>query len=758
MITREGGSRIITFYSYKGGTGRSMAVANSAWLLASRGYRVLAIDWDLEAPGLHRYFEPFIADKLLEKSTGVIDFVLDFANAALVQTKEEVASDWHLAYANIRAHAIPVIWEFPNEGLLHLVPAGRQDSGYPLRVNAFDWRQFYERLGGGVWLETVKRLMRESYDYILIDSRTGVSDTSGICTVQMPDDLVVCFTLNNQSMRGASAVAASALQQRRTENGTAKLKVWPLPMRVESAEQERLEMGRALARTRFSGLMEHLPLPREDAYWGEVEIAYFPFYAYEEVLAAFADRPFHSRTLLACMESLLSFLEPGLATAIPMQEDVRLTGWQRFIAHPASDALEDLRLISEEYGRIRKSMDSSQERTYKMGALIERASSITGQEGIAQIAEVLFKMGNPGGRVLGLALARRDARRGHIDIALSGIGESRSPFEQYYALMLASQVQPLMDPTAKQKLVEVIQAQIKQKQISEDDRSRWTIAQSLLNKLENNPDRTSRTKPLDSDIRLVVPGGITCIDIRPPFELPSYDDPEEHHGRWVNTRMRHSLQLPEIYRIGRDLVTNAEFHRFVEAGCYQRDEFWPGRAMKRVRPPLAAYRRTLGPAAWVQGSPPKGKDAHPVTGVCYYEAAAFVAWLQKEAPVEGWRWTLPREDEWEFAARSESGLIYPWGDSFDSSKCNSSESGLNDTSEVEHFAAGASKYGCRDMAGNVWEFVLMEDSNEELCVMRGGSFKNQRDELRNYLRLTGVPREHRPPDFGFRIGQGLISD
>ena len=50
---------IVTFYSYKGGTGRSMALANCAFLAARDlrdGERVLMIDWDLEAPGLHRYF------------------------------------------------------------------------------------------------------------------------------------------------------------------------------------------------------------------------------------------------------------------------------------------------------------------------------------------------------------------------------------------------------------------------------------------------------------------------------------------------------------------------------------------------------------------------------------------------------------------------------------------------------------------------------------------------------------------------------
>jgi Mrp family chromosome partitioning ATPase len=54
--TSEG--QIVTFYSYKGGTGRTMAMANVAWILASNGKRVLAVDWDLESPGLHKFFHP----------------------------------------------------------------------------------------------------------------------------------------------------------------------------------------------------------------------------------------------------------------------------------------------------------------------------------------------------------------------------------------------------------------------------------------------------------------------------------------------------------------------------------------------------------------------------------------------------------------------------------------------------------------------------------------------------------------------------
>src|SRR4051794_40512476 len=70
------GGQIVTFYSYKGGTGRSMLLANVAWILASNGLRVLVVDWDLEAPGLHRYFHPFLLDKDLSSSEGLIDFVI----------------------------------------------------------------------------------------------------------------------------------------------------------------------------------------------------------------------------------------------------------------------------------------------------------------------------------------------------------------------------------------------------------------------------------------------------------------------------------------------------------------------------------------------------------------------------------------------------------------------------------------------------------------------------------------------------------
>src|SRR5258708_6289222 len=79
--------RIVTFYSCKGGTGRSMALANFAWALAANGQRVLAVDWDLEAPGLHRYFHPFLVDPELRDTDGLIDAFWELAAAGLQTVK-----------------------------------------------------------------------------------------------------------------------------------------------------------------------------------------------------------------------------------------------------------------------------------------------------------------------------------------------------------------------------------------------------------------------------------------------------------------------------------------------------------------------------------------------------------------------------------------------------------------------------------------------------------------------------------------------
>jgi predicted acylesterase/phospholipase RssA/MinD-like ATPase involved in chromosome partitioning or flagellar assembly len=314
-MTDKQPGKIITFYSYKGGTGRSMALANVAWILAYAGYKVLAIDWDLEAPGLHRYFYPFFIDKELKDSEGIIDFVNNFTlEAVSLSQNGDSDPEWYKSHADILRYAVSLNYEF-EKGRLDFVPAGRQNLGYDTRVNSFDWKGFYERMGGLLFLEEAKKQMKAEYDYILVDSRTGVSDTSGICTIQMPDILVSCFTLNHQGIDGALRITKSVFEKRKTTG----LKIFPVPMRLDNAETDKLRARRELAKTKFFPFPNHLVGGDFDKYWDEIAVTYVPYYSYEEVLAMFVEGR-TTPSLFSAAETLTKYLIETTTEIIPREK------------------------------------------------------------------------------------------------------------------------------------------------------------------------------------------------------------------------------------------------------------------------------------------------------------------------------------------------------------------------------------------------------------------------------------------------------
>jgi len=97
-----------------------------------------------------------------------------------------------------------------------------------------------------------------------------------------------------------------------------------------------------------------------------------------------------------------------------------------------------------------------------------------------------------------------------------------------------------------------------------------------------------------------------------------------------------------------------------------------------------------------------GRSDHPVADVSWDEAQQLCAWLRERT---GLALRLPTEAEWEKAARGNDGRVFPWGDTFDTARCNVRESGIGGTTPVEAYPAGASPYGVLDMAGNVWEWT-----------------------------------------------------
>jgi hypothetical protein len=315
-IDRNG--EVITFFSYKGGTGRTMALANVAWILASHGKRVLTVDWDLDSPGLHKFFHPFLDADLFGATDGIVDILEDYARAATHSVDRP--DDWHLKYARVLPHAVSLNWNFPGTGTLDLISAGRPGSSYSSMLSRFHWDNFYHRLGGGLLFAAMREDMRRNYDYTLIDSRTGLSDIAGICTVRFPDTVVNCFTLSSQSIEGAAAVARSIEELR----GERPIRIFPVPMRVEDGEQSKLENGRVLARSRFAGYPTGFTPDAQLRYWGEVEIPYKPFYAYEETLSTFGDEPRLTYSLLSAYERLTATLTGGDVREFPaLPEDLR---------------------------------------------------------------------------------------------------------------------------------------------------------------------------------------------------------------------------------------------------------------------------------------------------------------------------------------------------------------------------------------------------------------------------------------------------
>jgi tetratricopeptide (TPR) repeat protein len=312
--------RVVTFYSYKGGTGRTMALANVAWILASTGHRVLVADWDLESPGLHRFFAPFL-DQSVRDAPGIIDMVREYEYLA-AQTDDEEQRQAHIAeHSRIRRYTIPLRhWAFPDGGSVEFLSPGRQNTDYMATISALDWDNFYHALSGGEFLDALRNEMKAEYDYALIDSRTGLSDVANICTVHLPDVFIDCFTLSTQGIEGSAQVAKSIGEL----YGYRGIRVLPVPMRVDPFEQERVEAGRIFAQRRFENLPSGMTAAQRRAYWTNVEVPYRPYYAYEEMLAVFGDSPGLPGSMLSAYERITGYITDGAVTSLPpIDEDRR---------------------------------------------------------------------------------------------------------------------------------------------------------------------------------------------------------------------------------------------------------------------------------------------------------------------------------------------------------------------------------------------------------------------------------------------------
>lgn len=236
----------ITFYSFKGGVGRSMALINVAGIIAARGFRVLVIDMDLEAPGLSFLANPGEREiPEARRQLGFVDFLLDAVEAKaeadlFKRPPAEVVARYSAPYE------LPEGFSRNPEGGLRIMPAGWLDADYSRRLERLDLPGLYRAGTGLPLLQAFKQVIRDSemFDYVFIDSRTGFSDESGICTRDLADCLIVVSGLNKQNVEGTTRLLRTL---RRSADKPERLEIVlsPIPNGEDALVDERVAKAQA---------------------------------------------------------------------------------------------------------------------------------------------------------------------------------------------------------------------------------------------------------------------------------------------------------------------------------------------------------------------------------------------------------------------------------------------------------------------------------------------------------------------------------
>jgi len=294
---------VITFYSYKGGVGRTFLLANVAVLLARWGLRVLCVDWDLEAPGLHLYFEGQQSAESGRSHPGMVELFAGYRRGRPLKWRDHVQK----VLIKDAVHAIDFI------------SAGVRDDSYEGRLQRLDWERLFEKSGLGLALEAMRDEWKQDYDLILLDSRTGVTDIGGICTILFPDTLVLVGTASRQSMQGLLRIADLADRGRASlEVDRGLLRVLPVLSRYEArVEVVRGQRWLTEFHTAFDPwvrrwISEGTSVPD---LLNHIRIPHVPFWAFGEELAVVEEGTSDPESVSYAIETLAALLQHGLDDA-----------------------------------------------------------------------------------------------------------------------------------------------------------------------------------------------------------------------------------------------------------------------------------------------------------------------------------------------------------------------------------------------------------------------------------------------------------
>ncbi|MBS0018210.1 MAG: AAA family ATPase [Arthrospira sp. SH-MAG29] len=185
--------RTVTFYSFKGGVGRTTALIHVAWILAMRGRKVVAVDLDLEAPGLSTAFS---LNPLPE--FGIVDYF--YERSYLPEGLE----------TNVLITKIFGEVTIPNAtGRLFIVPAGSLSLDYISKVDDLRATTILDN-GETLWSMFSREIEEQlKPDVILVDSRTGINEWGALSLLQAADEAIIFLFPNEQNRQGIDLLLKS---------------------------------------------------------------------------------------------------------------------------------------------------------------------------------------------------------------------------------------------------------------------------------------------------------------------------------------------------------------------------------------------------------------------------------------------------------------------------------------------------------------------------------------------------------------------
>lgn len=185
--------KVVTFYSYKGGVGRTLASANFGLYLAKTGQKVVLADMDFEAPGLDSKFPSLNSDRF---TTGLLDHFSAFEEGQ--------------GLLEIHAEEIPLSDDITTAGgRLWLIPAGNYTSReYYSCLSKLNWEKLTSTSQGLTFCLDLVRRIKETFDadVLVIDSRTGLTEIGGLCTQVLPDAVVLLTSTSSESLSGTRRI------------------------------------------------------------------------------------------------------------------------------------------------------------------------------------------------------------------------------------------------------------------------------------------------------------------------------------------------------------------------------------------------------------------------------------------------------------------------------------------------------------------------------------------------------------------------